>query len=218
MEKNNVDEYASINQEYEDLITFPFLFEVSADSMSNAELIKFYRYVLHRNKVNPENGMYNWTLRDLEKFEVIRMLLSGELTKEILDGPTLGRDVLQDRGESSVKDYFEELIFNPYLYENRLDSMTDCELIQFYEYLLRKVDKGMEVQDRCWIILGDLEAKPVIQMYIEQKDIVNGKSKDSDNKSENNLTPMERHQIDETIKILQERRNPIKKLIKYIKG
>lgn len=112
---------------------------------------------------------------------------------------------------SSVKDYFEELIINSMLFDMNVPRMTESERIQFYKYVVHQFEiEPKDVRDPLWGVVIQLESYPEVDAY----------KKNGDVSSENELTDIERQQIDETVKLLEarKRRNPIKKLILYLKG
>lgn len=216
MEKNNVDEYASVNHDYEKLIEYPFLYEVIIRTMSCEEILNFYMYVLSKYAACSRKDEYKTILEDLEKFEVVQLFISGNLTLEELKRVEKERkDIIDDN--SSVKDYFEELLSNFSRCYSKIDEMEDIELVQFYRYVISILDHSKNVKDEYWKVASYLEEMPIIQAYndyrLDIKD--NGISY-----REKSLTEEERQQIDETVLLLEKRRkiSPFKKLMKVIKG
>lgn len=112
---------------------------------------------------------------------------------------------------SSVKDYFEELIINPFLFDMNVPRMTESERIQFYKYVVHQFEiEPKDVRDPLWGVVIQLESYPEVDAYKKNSDVSN----------ENELTDIERQEIDETVKLLKarKRRNPFEKLLSYIKG
>lgn len=111
---------------------------------------------------------------------------------------------------SSVKDFFEELILNPLLFERKVPKMTESELIPFYDYVVRRLGEGpSENHDFLWRVAIQLEEMPIVDTYKKSKGSVVP-----------NLTPEECQEIDATVQYLESKRkmNPVKKLFRYLKG
>lgn len=113
-------------------------------------------------------------------------------------------------GYSSVKDYFEELIINPFLFDMNVPRMTESERIQFYKYVVHQFEiEPKDVRDPLWGVVIQLESYPEVDAYKKNSDVSN----------ENELTDIERQEIDDTVRYLKRRKsNPIRRLIKYLKG
>lgn len=112
---------------------------------------------------------------------------------------------------SSVRDFFEELILNPVLFERKVPKMTESELVQFYDYVVHKFEtEPKEVQDPLWGVVIQLESIPVVDSYKKSKGAI----------ACDNLTPAECQEIDDTIQYLESKRkmNPVKKLFRYLRG
>ena len=113
-------------------------------------------------------------------------------------------------GYSSVKDYFDELVYNPWLFDKVVPNMFDEVLIQFYDYIVRKFEEEpREVTDPLWGVVMQLEMMPIIDEYKRNKE-----------ENLNGLTDKECKEIDDIIAFLDTKKktNPIKRLLKYIKG
>lgn len=110
---------------------------------------------------------------------------------------------------SSVKDYFDELVYNPWLFDRVVPNMSDEVLIQFYDYIVCKFEEEpREVTDPLWGVVMQLEMMPIIDEYKRNKETI-----------DNNLTDEARQEIDDTVRYLKRRKsNPIRRLIKYLKG
>lgn len=116
----------------------------------------------------------------------------------------------------SVNEFFKLLINDKELFETKILEMQEEEVIAFYEYVLSitsKLEENGETveqnsEDLIWYIKGYLELLEVIENYLNTKE------------EKNDLTEEDEKIIADTIRIIEERKNPspLKRLIRYIKG
>ncbi len=127
----------------------------------------------------------------------------------------------------SPSKYFDSLVFgDASVLESTIQSMKNPQLIEFYDYVVEKVETcdNKEGSDRYWLASFMLEDMQAVQMYKSGKFYVDttlsNESKATVEECE--LTPEEIVEIQKTVELLEQRRkdkkNPIKALAKFFKN
>lgn len=116
--------------------------------------------------------------------------------------------ITNDDYPSVVNEHYEMLIDNQELFEVKIIEMDENEIIEFYKYVQVKCLGIVDTEHRIWFVRSYLESLDIVQSYLNTPS------------TRQELTIEEEQSIEETIRVLEERRHPspLKRLIKYFKG
>ncbi len=116
--------------------------------------------------------------------------------------------ITNDDYPSSVNEYYDTLIDNQKLFETKVIEMDENEIIEFYKYVQKIALNIEDCEHGIWFVKSYLESLDIVQNYLNT------------HSTRQELTIEEEQSIEETIRVLEERRHPspLKRLIKYFKG
>lgn len=129
-----------------------------------------------------------------------------------------------DEYSTRLKNYDALVLGDPMVLENTIAGMSDAHLIEFYEYCQEKLEAEVEQSDMYWYASLLLEETPIVRMYRNGQLYVEGilGNIDEPRTVGEELSEEDIAQINATIELLEQRRkekkNPIKQLLKNIRG
>lgn len=72
-----------------------------------------------------------------------------------------------EKGEEVVNNPFYELMVEDYqLYMQSIGIMEDCEKLDFYIYVMKKMSRPVNVDDKYWLVAISLEDFEIVQKYL----------------------------------------------------
>ena len=143
--------------------------------------------------------------------------MSEEELQKIIEGYQFSEDELNaadtcfltDDEYSSIENFFEKLLLDFDLRHDMYEKFSQIDLISFYKYVLKCIEKNPDIRNSDWNVILELEEMPIIQIYL------NSISSEPLDKSEEEV-------IEEIIKTIEEKkkakRNPLTKIVKYFKA
>ena len=129
-----------------------------------------------------------------------------------------------DEYSSRLQIYDKLVLGDPNALEINIGRMSNAHLVEFYEYCQEKLDAEVEQCELYWYASLFLEDTPVVRMYRNGQLYVDATLGNIDEPMlvEEILTEEELEQINATVELLKQRkkekRNPIRQLLKNIRG
>ena len=133
---------------------------------------------------------------------------------------------IQNEENPSLTKLYDELVFgNEEVLEANAARMGNAQLVEFYEYCVEKSEDGeLEGCELYWYASMILEEMPIVKMYKEGQVYVNTTLGEEEvpymEKIE--VTEEDVKEINQIVELLERRRkekkNPIKKLVRFFKG
>ncbi len=132
---------------------------------------------------------------------------------------------MQNEENPSLTKFYDELVFgNEQVLEANAQRMGNRQLIEFYEYCVEKSeDEDVKGCELYWYASLILESIPVIKMYKDGQLYVDVTAvEDVPYMNSCAVTESDILEIQKTIQLLEQRKrdkkNPIKKLVRFFKG
>ena len=72
-----------------------------------------------------------------------------------------------EKGEEVVNNpFYESMVENYQLYMQRIGTMKDYDKLDFYIYVMKKMTRPVNVDDKYWLVAISLEDFEIVQKYL----------------------------------------------------